>query len=744
MTSYTTMNRRSFLSYGFTAGALVIGGAGLISPMKARTAENDGHGPSPLIQINEDNSMIFFYPSPDMGQGTDTSLAMLFMEELDADFDLLTVEPLPYGLKRNAQGDISWKHIPQFSGGSTSIPRNWPLLRQAGATTRQLILQAAAKYFRADISELKTEKSHVISPSGERVSYGKLAKAAATESLPSGFEPNLKNSKDWAIIGRAQKQKVARDIVTGKPLFGMDMDYPGAKVAVVARSPYLDGYVQSLDERAARAVDGVVDIIILDRPDPDKFYTYLAAGVAVIAEDFWTAQKARDLLKITWNKGPYSDESSDGLHRQCDALLAGKGQIVRHDGDFDQAIASADRVISHTYRLPLISHAQLEPQNCIAHVRQDNVTIIAPLQNPGGASRLAAAITGFDRVGMDIRYVRLGGGFGRRLSNDHAAEAVTISKMSGLPIKLIWTREDDLAHDFYRPMGHHQMIAAFDKGGRMTAWAHRLAGTPKYYRRNNVAQEDYFGADLYIDDFPAGLVDNLKLEYFIAKSGTPQGSWRAPAHTANAFVVQSFMDEIALELGEDPLAFRLRMLGPAKQLKYDQHGGPVFDTGRMANVLKAAAKLANWGKKMPPNRAQGIAGHFTFGGYCALVAEVELLDGGDFKVHKVSGAIDVGLVVNPAGVISQMEGGINDGLSTALGQEVLIRDGQMINDNFDRYHMMRMADSIPHIQIHIMDSEASPAGVGEMSLPPLSPAVTNAIARAGGKRLRSHPLRPEE
>lgn len=339
-----------------------------------------------------------------------------------------------------------------------------------------------------------------------------------------------------------------------------------------------------------------------------------------------------------------------------------------------------------------------------------------------------------------MRYTRLGGGFGRRLTSDHAAEAVTISKASGYPVRLVWTREDDLQHDFYRPMGHHEMTAAVDSDGKITAWAQRLAGTPKYYRRNNVAPEDMFGADLYVDDFPAGLVDNMKMEYSVAKSGTPQGSWRAPAHTANAFVVQSFMDEIAEELGEDPLAFRLRVLGAPQEFPYGQHGSDVYDTGRLRGVLELAAEKANWGKAMPNGHAQGIAGHFTFGGYCAHVVEVELLADDQFRVYKVTGAIDVGTVVNRAGVVAQMEGGINDGLSACLHQQVRIEGGRMVNDNFDSYHMMRIADAPPVIDTYIVDSTKDPVGMGEMSLPPMAPAVMNAVVRAGGQRKRSQPF----
>lgn len=734
------VNRRSFLTYGLSAGALVIAAPAfsVVRSMDDQGAMGDD-SLSPLIQINADNTMVFFSPSPDMGQGVDTSLAMLFVEELGADFDQVTSKPLPLMLRRNAEGNLEWAVAPQGAGGSTSISDNWTLLRNAGATVRQLLLQAAARHFGAEASSLRAEKSFVISPAGGRVAFGALIEAAAAETLPEDFAPVLKARGEWNLIGTSEKNKVAREIVTGKPLFGMDMDHPGAKVAMIERCPYLDGYVESVDDTAARALPGVLDVFVMDRPDLDKYYTYLAAGVAVVAEDVWTAKKARGLLKIIWNKGPHTAESSQTLNDQCEELLKGDGQIVRSDGDFAAALEGAAKVVRRTYKLPLVSHAQLEPQNCYADVHEDSVFLEGPFQSPSGASRFASAITGVDRLSVDVHYTRLGGGFGRRLSSDHAAEAVTIAKQSGYPIRLMWTREDDLQHDFYRPMGHHEMIAGFDPDGNVTAWAQRLAGTPKYYRRGT-PEDQMFGADLYVDDFPAGLVDNMKMEYFIAKSGTPQGSWRAPAHTANAFVIQSFMDEIAEELGEDPLAFRLRMLGDPQELPYGQHGSDVYDTGRMRGVLELAAREAGWGKRMPAGHAQGLAGHFTFGGYCAHVVEVELLEGDAFRVHKVTGAIDVGIVVNRAGVIAQMEGGINDGLNACMGQQVRIEGGRMVNDNFDSYHMMRIADAPPVIETHIVDSSKDPVGMGEMSLPPMAPAVMNAVVRAGGARKRSQPF----
>lgn len=732
-------HRRDFLRYSFYSGALLIA-APLSFSSRTEADSLPSDSITPLVSIESDNSIVFYSPSPEMGQGTNTALSMLFAEELGADMTKVSVQALPYELKRDSEGKITWKVIPQFAGGSTSVSRNFDLLRSAGAKTKHLFLLATAALFKVNIDSLSTHNGYVVLPNDRKISFSYLSELAAKQTLPEGFTPTLKNKNDWHIIGRPHYTQEALDIVTGKPLYGMDMQYPEAKVSVIARSPYFDGDVASYDASEALAMPGVHQVVQLPRPDTTKYYTYLAAGIAVIADDFWTAKKARDKIKIKWSKGPYASASTENLHKKCDELLKEPGQVVRTDGKVEDAMSRAETVITHTYKIPLVSHAQLEPQNCIAHVTQTNCTVIGPMQSPGGASRLAAEITGFDRVNMNIQYTRLGGGFGRRLTSDHVAEAVMISKLSDLPIKLIWTREDDLRHDFYRPMGHHKLSAGVDESGNVTAWTHHLVGTPKYYRRNNAKPEELFGADMYIDDFPAGRVQNLQYSYTAVTFGAPQGSWRAPAHTANAFVVQSFIDEIAKQTNQDPLALRLKMLGKREELPYGQHGGPTFHTGRLAAVLEKAAKLAGWGNELPKGTAMGIAGHFTFGGYCACVAQVSIKANNRFRVDKVFAAIDVGTVVNPEGVIAQVEGGINDGLSTALGQEVIVEDGQVQNDNFDRYQMMRIGDSVLDINVHVMASEAAPAGAGEMGLPPLAPAVANALATASDRRIRQHPM----
>ncbi|WP_417455700.1 molybdopterin cofactor-binding domain-containing protein [Kordiimonas sp.] len=734
------LNRRDLFRYTAALGGLVVAG-GAIGAGRAQAETGEG-AITPMVHIAPDGAIKILYPNSEMGQGVDTSIPMMFAEEMDADYDRVTVAAMPLMLTRDAEGRMAWKVVPQGAGGSTSVTDAWTSVRRLGATTRALFLEAAAKRWGVAADSLKTEPSVVVNPAdGARLSYGELAGEADKVTLPEGFEPTLKSRAEWRIIGRSRKPAAHRNIVTGKAVFGLDATYPGAKVAVIARSPYLDGFVEELEDSAARAVPGVVDIIAMPRPDLDKNYTYLAAGVAVIADSFWAAKKGRDALKITWNKGPYASESTESFDAHCDTLLAGTGQVVRDDGNVDSAkAADGVRVFSRRYRQPFVSHAQLEVQNAIAHVESDKATVIGPFQSPAGASRAANALTGLDRLSIKVEITRLGGGFGRRLTSDHAAEAVYLSKESGLPIKVVWTREDDLSHDFYRPAGHHELVAGFDASGQMVSWQHRLASASKYYRRDNVTPEQMFAAEMYVDDFPAGLVPNLRHEYFSATSGMPRGSWRAPAHVANAFAIQSFLNEVADELGEDPLALRLRLLGEGRELPYGQHGGPVFDTGRLRGVLEAAAKLASWGKEMPEGHAQGIAGHFTFGGYCAQVAEIERFPDGSFKVHRVYAAIDVGTVINPAGVIKQVEGGINDGLSAAFGQEIRVEGGSVLTQNFDTYPLLRMVDAPAEVFTTIIDNDKNPSGMGEMSIPVIAPAVTAALARAGGPLIRHLPV----
>lgn len=737
------LTRRGLIGYAGIAGALVVTASlgAFVRPGYAQAADDEAFALSVFVSIRPDGQVTIGHPSPEMGQGVDTAQPMLVAEELGVDFAKVEVTQLPLALKAGENGTFTWKNLPQGAGGSASISGLWDGLRKAGAVARTLLVQAAAQQWNVPETELSVDNGRVLHvASGRQASYGELA-AAAAKLDSTGIDPQLKTHDKFQLIGTEQKVKNARAIVTGQAMFGLDAEVPGMLHAVIARCPYFDGTARSVDDSATRKVPGVRDVVKINRPALGGPYDVLAEGYAVVANSIWAALKGRDALKIEWDTGPYAEESSASFKQHCADLLKGKGQIVRNDGDFDAAIASADKVYEAAYWQPYIAHATLEPQNAIADVKSDSVRIIAPTQMPASANRMVAAALGIkDRLTISVEPTRLGGGFGRRLSNDYVVEAALVSKAVGAPVKVMWTRDDDLQHDFYRPAGMHHLRAAFDAKGNMTAWTHRLASASKFYRRAGVPEADYWQAELYPDDFPGNIIQNLRLEYFSARSGAPRDSWRAPAHTANAFAVQSFLDEIAHQRGEDPLALRLRLLGGDRELPYGQHGGPKFNPGRLAAVLRLAAEKGGYGEKMPKGRGRGIAGHFTFGGYVAQVVDVEVGPRGQLKVLRVVGAVDIGTVVNPNGVRAQHEGAINDGLSTALRLAIDIEGGRVTTAYFDSYPLMQIADAPPVIETHIVQNDLPPSGMGEMGLPPLAPALANAIFQATGKRIRELPI----
>jgi len=739
----TSMNRRGFLRVGLNAGGALVIAASFTPGVLRAAQEGEAKQIGLFIRIDADGRTHIGARSPEIGQGVNTSLPMIIAEEMDADWSKVKVEQLPLGLlKIDAEPGVAWKYGTQGAGGSTNIPSAWGDLRQVGARVRDLLLRAAAKHWQTDVTALRTEPGVVIHRDGRRVAYAELAAIAATMPWPTE-DVALKDAKDYRLIGTAQPQVALREIVTGQAGFGIDARMPGALVAVVARCPYFDGEMVSFDATETKKVPGVRDVVVLTGPKHgDPLVENLANGVAVLADDSWAAIKGRRALKVEWKQGPYADESSASLDRQCTELLKGKGMACREDGDFDAAREAADQVVEAVYRVPYVSHCPLEPQNACVHVEADRVRIIAPMQSPSGASRMANRITGVDRMKIEVQMTRVGGGFGRRLSNDFVAEAVKLSKLSGKPIRLLWTREDDMRHDFYRPFGHHHLLAALDGQGKLTGWAHRLASASKYYRRSSVVPEDMWKAEVYPDDFPAQLLDNVRMEWFAVDSGISRGSWRAPAHTANAFTVQSFVDELAHATKTDPVEFRLAVLGEDKEIPYSGHGGPIFDSGRLANVLRLAAAKIGWGRELPQGRGLGIAVHFTFGGYAAHAMEVSVADDGSYKIERCVCAVDVGRPINRSGLEAQMMGGTIDGISTARNLEIHIEGGRVVDGNFDSYPLLRMADA-PDVEVEIVDSDKDPAGAGEMGIPTAAPALTNAIFAASGIRVRSLPIGPK-
>jgi isoquinoline 1-oxidoreductase beta subunit len=740
--SVTTLSRRRFLKVFLTAaGGVVIG---LRLPELAQGAPDRSRGggdPGMLnafVRIEPDDSVVIGVSQPEMGQGMYTTMPMLVAEELDADWSRVSVEQLPLMLRRDEDGNLAWALVPQGAGGSTSVVDLYRPLREFGAGARAQLLAAAADLWEVSSTELVTEPGVVLHPpSGRRARYGALAGRAA--ALPPVAEtPRLKAPSEFRLIGHDVAPRRLDEIVTGRATYGIDVREPDMRHAVIARCPWFDGRLLGFDDAAALAVPGVEAVAEVPGPAQGDYYTTLAPGVAVIADSTWAALRGREALSVRWDRGPWTDENTPAFDAACRAALdAGPGQVVQDRGDFDAALAGAARTVTRRYRLPYVHHATLEPQNCYADVRKDRCVVRGPIQMPAAASRMAARLTGLDRLAIDVHMTRLGGGFGRRLTVDYVAEAVLVSRAAGVPVKVVWTREDDMAHDFLRPGGWHELTAGLDETGGVVAWRHRVASPSKYYRRPD---EELWRSEIYEDDPPVGLVDNVRYEYYDMTSGAWRGSWRAPAHTANAFVVQSFLDELADEAGRDPLEYRLAWLGEPRTLPYANHGGPEWDPGRLAAVLKLAAEQAGWGRALPEGEGLGLACHFTFGGYAAWVAHVKVAPDGRLRVLKLTGAVDCGLAVNPNGVRAQMEGGACDALSTALGQEITIAGGRHRETNFDDYRMMRIVDAPPEIAVHIVQGADAPAGLGEPPVPPLAPAVANAVHAAVGKRIRSLPM----
>ena len=696
----------------------------------------------PFVRIERDNRIVIGARGCETGQGVITALPMLIAEELDVDWSQVRVVQLPYGYIDTDQGPSN-RYGDQDAGGG-SIPRAWKELREAGATARWLLVQAAAQEWNLPAAQLQTRSGEVIAADGRKLTYGALARSAASIAAPD--QPvALKKPEQFRIIGKPTRVADARDIVTGRSEFGIDRYAANALVAVIARCPHLDGSLASFDDRETRKVAGVVDVIAIPGPKSGQpLDGVLAAGIAVLAEHTWAALQGRERLKVEWKEGPWTKESSSALAGAANSLLdhSPDGIGVRHDGDFAKARKQARQFIEARYEMPFLANATMEPPGALIEIKQDSARLVASLQNPDGASELIARLTGLPRDRIEIHMTRAGGGFGRRLKNDYVAEAVILAKNAGKPVKLMWTRDDDLQHDFYRPFGVHAMAATLDRKKHITGWSHRCAATPRNYRDADLQDQPIYAGCLERDDFPAGLVANLDKTFFSVASGMPRGGWRASTHAFHAFAVQSFIDEIAVATKQDAVKLRLDLLGEPRKIPYRDRGGPTFDTGRLANVLKLCAEKIGWGVRRSDGHGIGIACHFTFGGYVAHAFEVSI-DGSDLRIHRAVCVADVGRVVNPLGVEAQMMGGTIAGVSTALHLAITVRDGRVQQKNFPDYPLLRMARAPRDVEVVIVESAEEPSGAGEMGVPSAAPALANAVYAATTVRVRKLPLMPE-
>lgn len=731
------VSRRVFLQVSASAvGGLLLN---VTLPGTARAFPDKSGGPWAFVRIEPGRPVVIGARGAEIGQGVRTSLPMLIAEELDVGWDQVTVEQLPYALiPAETEAGVAGKYGAQGAGGSTSIPDSWDELRQVGAKLRHMLIDAAAETWQADRQTLTTGRGSVRHPDGRSLPYGEIAGRAAGMPVPEG-ELSLKSPQEYTVIGTPTPVVDCRDIVTGRAEYGIDGRIEGALVAMVARCPYFEGDVASVDDTAALAVPGVRQIVRLPKPDAQQgLVSNLAAGIAVVADDTWAASKGREALEIEWQPGPWRDDSSAALERSALRALDDSGDPARSDGDFAAARGSAARVIEADYFMPFLAHCTMEPQNAVIDLKQDSALLIASLQSPGGASRMISRMTGIERLNIDIHLPRSGGGFGRRLENDFVGEAVHIAKAVGKPVKLVWSREDDMRHDWYRPSGVHRMTATLDENDELTGWSHRAAASDRRFGLPDFAGAPSWIACLDPDAFPAGCVDNFEAEFIPLEFGMARGWWRGPLPSFTAFAIQSFIDEVADAAGRDPLEFRLELLGQSREMAYRDHGGPTIHTGRLAAVLEKAAAEIGYGRALPDGHGIGLAVHFVFGGYTAHAMEVSV-DDGKPAVHRCVCATDVGRVVNPTGVEAQMMGATIDGLSTALNLEITVEDGRILQGNFPDYPLMRMADA-PDVEVHIVETDYRPSGAGEMGIPTVAPALTNAIFAATRKRIRRLPI----
>jgi isoquinoline 1-oxidoreductase beta subunit len=714
MSTSEVMLRREFLKKSAAGGTGLVIGFYLPGKFEAlaATPPPESVAANAWVRIAPDDTVTIVIDKSEMGQGIVTSLAMLLAEELEFDWEKVKTEfapaaPVYFNPVFGLQG----------TGGSTSVRASWGPLTKAGAAAREMLIAAAAQQWYVEPSACHVENGAVVhNATGKRLGYGALAERAA--KLPVPASPALKDPKDYKYIGKPVKRLDTPAKVNGQAPFGIDVRLPNIQHAVVARCPVFGGSVKSFDDSKAKSVRGVKQVL------------QISSGVAVVADNTWSAMEGRRALQISWDEGPNATNSSDAIRKLYLAAAEKPGAIARKDGDADAALASAAKKVEAAYEVPFLAHATMEPMNCAADVRTDGCDIYAPTQFQTFVQMTGAKITGLKPEQVRVHTTFLGGGFGRRAEQDFIVEAVEISKATGAPVQVTWSREDDMQHDFYRPAAYSKLTAGLDADGWPVAWKSRIVGPSIMSRffpgsvKNGIDETSVEGQANSKYAIP-----NFLVEYALTEAGVPVGFWRSVGNSHNGYITECFVEELAKAGGKDSFEFRRKLLANAPR-----HRG----------VLELAAEKAGWGKPLPAGRTRGIAVVESFASYVAEVAEVSVnRKSGEVRVHRVVCAVDCGRYVNPDTIAAQMEGAIVFGLTAALKGKITIEKGRVQQSNFHDYEMLRL-NEMPQIEVHIVQSNEAPGGIGEPGTPPIAPAVCNAIFAATGKPIRRLPIRAED
>ena len=731
MEEIKNQSRRDFIKASATVG----GGLAVGFHLAGRVAQADGGGgsfamPNAWVKVGNDNQVTIMVARSEMGQGVATSMPMLVAEELDVDFNKVKVEFAP-----PAEVYINSLLGGQITGGSTSVRDAWEKLRKAGASARMMLVAAAAQEWGVDASQVKTENGSLIGPGGKRMSYGMAAPKAAKMEVPKDVP--LKPVSAFKIVGNAKQKRVdTLQKVKGEPTFGIDTRVPGMLYAAVAMSPYMGGKVKAYDDSRAKNMPGVKSVVQYSR------------GVAVVADSYWQAKKAKDLLEIDWDEGANAGLNMAKVWGGLKEAAKQPGAVFRESGNVDEAMPKAAKTVTATYQLPFLSHSPMEPMNTTAHVTADKAVIITPTQFQQLIPHVVAGATGLKPEQVQVTTTFLGGGFGRRVEVDYAIDAAEISKAAGgVPVKMVWSREDDMTHDSYRPAGLYTLSAGMDNGGKIDGIRFHSTSPSISARLFPSVVKD--GIDPFavegIDNFPYA-VPNLKFTYQMHDTGVTPGYWRAVSHNLNAVALECFIDECAAAAGKDPIDYRLGMvdMGASKHAWSGLSAGVAVGP-RFKRALELVREKSGWGKPMAKGTGRGVAVMEGYNTVIAMVAEVTVSPNYDVAVNRVVAVVDAGPLVHPDQALAQMEGTINFGQSACMFGEITVKNNAIEQNNFDMYRVVRMNEAPKAIEIHWVKAAEGqpPGGLGEPGTAVVQPAIANAIFAATGKRVRRLPLTPE-